>query len=166
MSFFAWFKICIHCSVLCVSFCNLPFLLNIIHGDLFTLLLGALLDSFYLQCVVHYMKILPFIDSPVDRRGSLFWCLLSQAVLQWTCHFCAYTCEVFRAVFFSDGVVTILWGMNSNQWVAITLEKNLNRIEYIGKYQNMLSMVRGVTISLNLFQWRGDRVYFDHPITI
>lgn len=45
-------------------------------------------------------------------------------------------------------------------------EKKMNRIEYIGKPQNMLPAVRGVTVSLNLFQLQGDRVYFDHPVTL
>lgn len=42
----SWFGIGIHCFILCESFCNLPFLLSIIHEDLFMLLLVALLDSF------------------------------------------------------------------------------------------------------------------------
>lgn len=110
--------------MLSVSFRNLPFLLNVIHGDLFILLLGALLDSFYLRCVVHYMKVLPFIDSPVDRRGSWFGFSSPKQCENEMHHFYAYTCEVLRAVFSSEGVVNHSWVMDSNQWVATTLKKN------------------------------------------
>lgn len=68
------------CSVYLSATCL--FLLNIIHEDLFILLLGDLLDSFSLLCIVYYMKVLPFIDSPVDRRSSCFWFPPSQAMLQ------------------------------------------------------------------------------------
>lgn len=78
------------------------------------------------------------------------------------CHFYAYTCEFFRAVFFTECVVTYLWVMNSNRWVATTLKKS--KIEYIENDQNMFPMVRGVTISRNFFQLRGDTVYFDSPL--
>lgn len=33
-------------------------------------------------------------------------------------HFYACMCEIFRAVFFTECVVTHLWVINSNQWVA------------------------------------------------
>lgn len=59
-------------------------------------------------------------------------------------------------------VMTYLWVMNSNQWITTTLKKS--KIEYIGKYQNIFPMVRGVTISRNLFHLQGDTVYFDSPL--